>query len=170
MDELEQTNFEELLDSLAVEESGAADSEPELHGDPSQLLTSDNSNLERPDLDLDALLDNSQDASDPIPMSQPAMAETAAVQDFVDVDELLTEDGEEEFVEKPFNFDAVLPPLSESNEVQGDDKGLGGKLDLALAYIEIEDVKAAKTLLDDVIQRGTAIQRSEAQTILAKLA
>jgi pilus assembly protein FimV len=121
-------------------------------------------------LDLDALLDDSHGASDSIPMSQPTVADNDGVKDFVDVDDLLTEDSDEEFVEQAFNFDAVLPPLSESNEVQEDDKGLGGKLDLALAYLEIEDFTAAKTLLDDVIQRGTAAQRSEAQTILEKLA
>ena len=64
-----------------------------------------------------------------------------------------------------------MPPIDETTgQTDHDDKGLGGKLDLALAYIEIDDAQAARTLLQDVIERGDSAQRTEANAILEKLA
>lgn len=43
------------------------------------------------------------------------------------------------------------------------------KMDLARAYIEMEDPDAARTILEEVMQEGNAEQRAEAKALLAKL-
>jgi pilus assembly protein FimV len=45
----------------------------------------------------------------------------------------------------------------------------GTKMDLARAYIEMEDPDAARTILEEVLQEGSETQRSEASVLLAKL-
>jgi pilus assembly protein FimV len=42
------------------------------------------------------------------------------------------------------------------------------KMDLARAYIEMQDPDAARAILEDVVQDGTEAQRAEAQSLLAK--
>ena len=49
------------------------------------------------------------------------------------------------------------------------DAGQNANLDLARAYIEMEDVEAAKELLDEVIKEGSEEQKQEAESILAKI-
>lgn len=43
------------------------------------------------------------------------------------------------------------------------------KLDLARAYIDMEDVDAARDILDEILDRGNEQQKQEAQTLLDKL-
>jgi pilus assembly protein FimV len=43
------------------------------------------------------------------------------------------------------------------------------KLDLARAYIEMEDTDAARPLLEEVVQEGSAQQQAEAQAMLARI-
>ncbi len=150
---LEKTDFEDLLESLAEQPDVEA-----VHGDPKANLATDESNLQRPDLDLSALLDESS-----------ALAKSIPNADYIDVDTLLEETDTEEFIEKPFNFDHVLPQNSQSDNLNSDDSGLGGKLDLALAYLEIDDKNSAKVLLQDVFEKGNLSQRTEAEGILASL-
>jgi pilus assembly protein FimV len=45
----------------------------------------------------------------------------------------------------------------------------GTKMDLARAYIEMEDPDAARTILEEVVQEGSESQRAEASALLAKL-
>ena len=90
---LVKTDFEDLLESLAEQPDVEA-----VHGDPKSNAATDESNLQRPDLDLSALLEESSAAAKPIPNAP----------EYVDVDTLLEETDTEEFVEKPFNFDHVL--------------------------------------------------------------
>ncbi len=45
----------------------------------------------------------------------------------------------------------------------------GTKLDLARAYIEMDDPDAARAILEEVVQEGTEAQRSDAAALLAKI-
>jgi pilus assembly protein FimV len=53
-------------------------------------------------------------------------------------------------------------------DVDADD-GLGAKLDLAHAYIEIGEEESAKELLDEIIDKGDAHQIEQAKELLDKL-
>jgi len=44
------------------------------------------------------------------------------------------------------------------------------KLDLARAYIDMDDQDSARSILGEVIQEGNAEQKEEAESIIAKLA
>jgi pilus assembly protein FimV len=65
----------------------------------------------------------------------------------------------EPFVTEQDNFEMI--------DVDADD-GLGAKLDLAHAYIEIGEDDSAKELLDEILQKGSAKQIAEVKTILNK--
>jgi pilus assembly protein FimV len=45
----------------------------------------------------------------------------------------------------------------------------GTKMDLARAYIEMDDPDAARAILDEVVLEGSESQRAEASALLAKL-
>lgn len=49
------------------------------------------------------------------------------------------------------------------------DQGIGAKMDLARAYIEIGDNAAALELLQEVIDSGDAAQQDEAKKVMAEL-
>jgi pilus assembly protein FimV len=49
------------------------------------------------------------------------------------------------------------------------DDGVGSKLDLARAYIEMEDNRRATTLLNDVMSKGTEQQQKDAQELMSKI-
>jgi len=69
-------------------------------------------------------------------------------------------------VEKPAAVPAaVTPPAERGPEWQA----VATQLDLARAYLEIEDKDNARDLLNEVIAKGDAGQRSEAERILAEL-
>ena len=64
-------------------------------------------------------------------------------------------------------FEELLP---EVNHIDVDaDNGCNAKLDLARAYIEIDDPEGARDILDDVLAEGTVDQRLEAQRLLLLL-
>lgn len=44
------------------------------------------------------------------------------------------------------------------------------KLDLALAYIDMDDRESARNILDEVIEEGNSDQKQEAERIIARLA
>ena len=49
------------------------------------------------------------------------------------------------------------------------DGGVGAKLDLARAYIEIDDKPSAIDLLNEVMEQGSGEQKSEAEKLLKRL-
>lgn len=62
-------------------------------------------------------------------------------------------------------------PLPASTaETRGEDEFVETKLDLALAYIDMDDPLGAKSLLEEVLQEGGSSQRSRAQALLERLA
>ena len=77
-------------------------------------------------------------------------------------------------IDKALDLDIPLEPfVSEQDglemiDVDADD-GLGAKLDLAHAYIEIGEDESAKELLSEIIENGTPEQVSQAKGILGTL-
>lgn len=49
------------------------------------------------------------------------------------------------------------------------DAGQNANLDLARVYIEMDDVPAAKELLDEVVSQGSEEQKQEAESILKSI-
>ncbi|WP_028117501.1 FimV/HubP family polar landmark protein [Ferrimonas senticii] len=84
---------------------------------------------------------------------------------FIDIDKLLAESDDAPSFSSNYESDSVAPAVS----LMDDDGGYSAKLDLARAYIEIEDIDAAKALLNEVANDGNQQQQSEAQTLLAQL-
>ncbi|AWB69021.1 hypothetical protein C2869_13840 [Saccharobesus litoralis] len=69
--------------------------------------------------------------------------------------------GLEEFIQKE-NIELIDVDL-------GNESGMTSQLDLARAYIEINDVDGAITALEKVIAKGDANQRDEATKLLDQL-
>lgn len=149
LEEIEGSDFDELLDSIDVEEDGKTELK-----------------LDNPDLDLDALFTEDESA-------QPETAD----QDFVDVDTLLAEsqaDDGSEVDDVNLNLDVALAEFTGASDddvvVDVDDGGeQAAKLDLAHAYIEMDDSAAAIELLKEVIADGSEEQQREANELLKTL-
>jgi len=61
--------------------------------------------------------------------------------------------------------------LSQANDVDvdADDGGVGAKLDLARAYLEIDDKESARELLQEALAQGNPQQQAEADKLLKRL-
>jgi len=46
---------------------------------------------------------------------------------------------------------------------------VGTKLDLARAYVDMGDPEGARSILEEVLKEGSAVQRKEAERLLAGL-
>lgn len=163
IDELESSSFDELLDSIEEDEQPLTE----------DGTTTDEQNVDESGLDFDALLTDIETTE--TLESEKTIAEIDESK-FVDVEDLIneSEEADEEQIEKKLNLEAAfssyegLPSETEMIDVDGD-KGIGAKLDLAQAYIETDEIDAAKTLLQDVIDNGDDAQRIEAKELLEKL-
>lgn len=149
LEEIEGADFDDLLESIDSE----VDGEPELK-------------LDNPDLDLDALFTEPEERDT-----------TSKEEDFLDVDTLLEESVADEGTraeETDLNLDVALSEFSGVSDddvvVDVDEGGVqAANLDLAQAYIEMDDKEAASELLKEVIHDGSEEQKLEAQAILDKL-
>jgi pilus assembly protein FimV len=89
------------------------------------------------------------------------------------LNESLSAESEDE-IDKALNLEFPLEPFVneqdnlEMIDVDADD-GLGAKLDLVHAYIEIGEKESAKQLLDEILIKGSAEQVAEVKTILDTL-
>ncbi len=98
--------------------------------------------------------------------------------DFVEIDKLLADADASSTEQEPYQgfsldvgLDGFPEVLPESNgfDVDADDGGVGAKLDLARAYLEIDDKESARELLEEAVAQGSEHQRSEAQKLLKRL-
>jgi pilus assembly protein FimV len=114
---------------------------------------------------------------DETPKSADKKVNGSETEDFLDVEALLNESfgaESDDEIDKALNLDIPLEPFVNEqdnlNMIDVDaDEGLGAKLDLAHAYIEIGEEESAKELLDEILQKGSAEQIAQAKTILGKL-
>jgi pilus assembly protein FimV len=163
LDELEIANFDELLETIDLaddlDELGDEVIEIEIENDPDS------------DFDLGALLSESSN------VDALGLGENLEESDFLDVDTLLTEsiDAESQpLSDKELPLDVSLENFSgvseDSDTIDVDsDKGMGAKLDLAHAYIEMGEVESARELLDEIVGKGEKEQQEEAMQVLKSL-
>jgi pilus assembly protein FimV len=153
LDELENSSFDELLETIDIDEGEESEEDDDS------------------DLDIEALL-SADSESEP-----SSLEETVEKDDFLDVEALLTEsiDAESDpLSEKNLDLDISFGEFtgvtddSDSVDVDGD-KGVGAKLDLAHAYIEMGEKDSAKELLEEIIANGNPEQIEEAQNALVEL-
>ncbi|MBU3004060.1 FimV/HubP family polar landmark protein [Paraglaciecola arctica] len=152
LDELEESNFDEMLESIDLDE---------------ELSTIEDDDT---GFDIAALLDET-------PKNEENNEIQADSEDFLDVEALLNESvgaESEDEVEKALDLDIPLEPFVnefdnlEMIDVDADD-GLGAKLDLAHAYIEIGEEESAKELLEEILQKGSPEQIAAARKVIDKL-
>ena len=97
--------------------------------------------------------------------------------EFVDIEKLMggDESSEADPYEAPSldvgldDFPDMLPE-HEDVDVDADLSGISTQLDLARAYLEIDDKTGAKTILEEVLAKGNESQIVEAKTLLEKIA
>lgn len=104
--------------------------------------------------------------------------EQAQANDYVEIDKLLAEANASNAEQEPYQgfsldvgldgFPEVLPE-STGFDVDADDGGVGAKLDLARAYLEIDDKESARELLEEAAAQGSEHQRNEAEKLLRRL-
>jgi pilus assembly protein FimV len=151
IEELEGSSFDEMLESIDLD---------------------DDLSLEEDDtgFDIAALLDETSESED---INESELD----TEDFLDVESLLNESFNAESddeIDKALDLDIPLEPFVNDQDnlnmidVDADD-GLGAKLDLAHAYIEIGEDDSAKELLDEILKNGSAEQIAEVKIILNKL-
>lgn len=115
--------------------------------------------------------------SHPAP-SEVKPREQAQANDYVEIDKLLAEANASSTEQEPYQgfsldvgldgFPEVLPE-STGFDVDADDGGVGAKLDLARAYLEIDDKDSARELLQEAAAQGSEHQRAEAERLLKRL-
>ncbi len=104
--------------------------------------------------------------------------EQAQESGYVEIDKLLAEADATTTEQEPYQgfsldvgldgFPEVLPE-STGFDVDADDGGVGAKLDLARAYLEIDDKDSARELLQEAAEQGSENQRAEAEKLLKRL-
>ncbi|MCE2571628.1 FimV/HubP family polar landmark protein [Motilimonas eburnea] len=98
-------------------------------------------------------------------------------EDYIDIERLLEESGEESNEEayQGANLDIGLDefpdvlPESGGIDVDIDEGGIGQKLDLARAYLEIDDKEGAKSILEEIQGQGSEQQIAEITKLLNRL-
>jgi pilus assembly protein FimV len=151
LDELEEANFDELLSAINLDEE---DEPTELDG-----------------LDISALLSEVPESS--VKPVEPESDDNE--DDFLDVEALLNDSDDSDYPADK-DLDLATPLASffgdsadgDSVDVDGDN-GIGAKMDLAHAYIEIGENESAIELLEEIIASGNEQQKSEAKTIINSL-
>ena len=98
---------------------------------------------------------------------------------YISVDQLMAEadQGQGPDPERQPNMDVGLDEYAdvlgnsegESIDIDVDEGGIGAQLDLARAYIEIDDIDSARDLLNEALKRGNPEQQQAAQKLLQRL-
>jgi pilus assembly protein FimV len=168
MADLSQTDFDSLLNELAEPEDLQLNDSSEYDVDFNTLLT-------------DEPLDDAVVGEEVLDKAATdSTADAAAVDEevFVDIDSLLDQSDEAELDHEPYDevnmdvglgeFDALLAG-DNPTDVDAESGGYSAKLDLARAYIEIDDYESALKIVSDVIDKGPEEVQQEALSLKAKL-
>lgn len=155
------TSADEMLAELGLAPTKAVEPDPEW--DPNELALSDFE---------DAFAEVESHEGDVKPREQ------ANESGYVEIDKLLAEADATTTEQEPYQgfsldvgldgFPEVLPE-STGFDVDADDGGVGAKLDLARAYLEIDDKDSARELLQEAAEQGSDHQRAEAEKLLKRL-
>ena len=144
LDDLENTDFDELLQSL------------------------ENNSEDEPEINTKGIDDDLQQVLAANDVTQKIIDNTP---DFIDVDALLddisSESTEEPDIDLLKNLKGMPQPVSDE-DITIDD-AFSSDLDLARAYIEINEIREAQKLLKKVLAKGSSEQQDEAKHILEQL-
>ena len=165
MADLTQTDFDALLNELA---------------EPDEADIADASEF---DVDFNALLNEDLQGESEQPVAPEVEAldteeQTTSTDEFVDIDSLLEQSDDEALDHEPYDEVDMDVGLSDFNDLLAGDNptdvdaesgGYSAKLDLARAYIEIDDFDAALQAIEDVIANGPEEVQEEAQSLKAKI-
>ncbi|MDA0954083.1 MAG: hypothetical protein O3B26_05350, partial [Proteobacteria bacterium] len=94
-------------------------------------------------------------------------ASSAALLDELDLSELL--DSEQMVLDSDSDSDDQEAGTAGEAYVAPNEDAPAAKLDLARAYLDMEDFESARVVLEDVLQVGDEAQRREAQALLTTL-
>ncbi len=154
---------DDMLAELGLESTKGKETELDLEWDPNELALSDFE---------DAFTEVESHPADVQPREQ------AQESGYVEIDKLLADADASTTEQEPYQgfsldvgldgFPEVLPE-STGFDVDADDGGVGAKLDLARAYLEIDDKDSARELLQEAAAQGTDHQRAEAEKLLKRL-
>ncbi|MGY3930886.1 Motility protein FimV [Aeromonas encheleia] len=156
-------DIDDMLAELGLEPTQAKAATAAPAWDPNELALADFE---------DAFTEVDSHPSDLKPRAQ------AQANDYVEIDKLLAEANASSAEQEPYQgfsldvgldgFPEVLPQ-STGFDVDADDGGVGAKLDLARAYLEIDDKESARELLSEAAAQGSEHQRAEAEKLLRRL-
>lgn len=157
------------IDDLLFEDEMAEDDK-----DPAAQVSNDS---------IDDLLFNPEPAAsteqqDAFLAPEPASPRQAADTGFVSVDDLMAEadlsdEPSRDFERKlDLELDDYADVLGQGQnvDIDLDEGGMGAQLDLARAYIEIDDIDSARELLNEALERGNEEQQRDAKKLLQRLA
>ena len=132
--------------------------------------------------DIEAMMaEYSPNAFSAAPSEQaPIDVEAAQAEEFIDIDKLLNEAGQQpaNIEDEPYDqvkldvgLEQYSHSLSDNDTVNIDDETnrFGAQLDLARAYLEIEDKDGAKSILEPLAGIGDAAQQAEVNKLLSRL-
>ena len=172
-DELPQAHGQ-TVDEMLAELDGTANKAPEVTKPPA-------SNDEPVD-DIEAMLaEYSPNAFSEAPSEQaPIDVAAAQAEEFIDIDKLLNEASQQptnienepyDQVKLDVGLDEYSNTLLDSNTVAIDDETnrFSAQLDLARAYLEIEDKEGAKSILEPLAGAGDTVQQAEVNKLLSRL-
>lgn len=180
-------NDDELFDSFAQVSDEIKNTEALLSSNLDELKKdseSEAASFEGDNMTVDealAALDNEIDTDNikPGKISNDALSSFQKENGYIDIDKLLNESSEESSETDPYkevDFDLGdskdLEGLYESNamvDVDDVENSVNAKLDLARAYIEIDDKDSAKALLEEIQLDGNDRQKSEANELLSSI-
>ena len=164
MADLTQTDFDSLLNELAEPDDVDLSNSSEFNVDFNSLLNEDLADDKAPS--LQELIE------------QPEVTEPLDQDDFVDIDALLEQSDDADIDHEPYtdvdmdvglgDYDSLLAGDNHM-DVDTQSGGYSAKLDLAHAYIEIDDADSAVKILDEIINNGPDDVQEEAQNLKAKL-
>ncbi|WP_283957737.1 FimV/HubP family polar landmark protein, partial [Pseudoalteromonas aurantia] len=156
MANLSDTDFDSLLNDMVEPEPVNIVELDDVDVDFASLLN------DEPDTEIEELLELSDDDED----------------QFVDIDDLLSQSDDLEPQDEPYDdadMDVGLGDFDEflagdnATDVDLEADGFAAKLDLARAYIEIEDYDGAMGVIKEVLDKGPESVQSEAQALQSKL-
>jgi len=198
IDDILANNAGDLADALLAEDQPqtAVDDfdfpEPELESkpEPAEDITDTSANSSKPENkpldnamdDIESMLSEfGENAFSSAPSDQAAIDPVAAqAEEFIDIDKLLNDAGSTavDLTDEPYDqvtldvgLDEFTNSVIDSNDIDIDDDSnkIGAQLDLARAYLEIDDKDGAWSILEPLSKQGGDSQQVEIQQLLARL-
>jgi len=91
---------------------------------------------------------------------------------YIEIDSLLDTQDIEDMTEEEFDLELGLdefPNVLDFNDFDSDDDGISNRLDLARAYLEIDDKNRAKKILVSLLDKATDEKLEEVNLLLSRI-